>query len=156
MTVQVESRHTFMTIVSTVDDDCTCRQMIMSYHQASLSSRVRKSNSKMAKQRYILETNQEPSLAFSMRRTRMCSMNELVVTTMLVVQPTSRVHNPMAVPSKMMGDVWYKSEEALCFSRSSYRDYTHNPLLRTLALLSNFAVFICILIIYSRRLFIPP
>ena len=41
MTVQVESRHTFITVVSTVDDDCTCRQMIMSYHQASLSSRVR-------------------------------------------------------------------------------------------------------------------
>ena len=40
-----------MTVVSTVDDDRTCRQMIMSYHLAVLSSRVRTSNSKMAKQR---------------------------------------------------------------------------------------------------------
>ena len=42
---------------------------------------------------------------FSMHGTCMRSTNELVVYTMLVVQPTSRVHNPMAVPSKMMGDV---------------------------------------------------
>jgi len=27
---------------------------------------------------------------------------------MLVVQPMSRVHNPMAVLSMMIGDIWYK------------------------------------------------
>ena len=96
----------------------------------------------MAKQRYILETNQEPSLAFSMRRTRMCSMNELVVTTMLVVQPTSRVHNPMAVPSKMMGDVGIKVRKRCASADPLTETALTNPLIRTLALLSNFAVFL--------------
>ena len=45
---------------------------------------------------------------FSMCGTHMRSMNESVVTTMLVVQPMSRVRNPMAVLSMMIGDIWYK------------------------------------------------
>ena len=127
MTVQVESRHTFMTVVSTVDDDCTCRQMIMSYHQASLSSRVRMIELEDGKAKIHLVDSSRTIFRFSMHGTCMRSMNELVVYTMLVVQPTSRVHNPMAVPSKMMGDVGIKVRKRCVSADLLRRLHSQNP-----------------------------
>lgn len=115
-----------MTVVSTVDDDRTCRQMINVISAGSPvieSSYVELEDGKAKMQSCLYFKNH---LRFSMCGTHMRSMNESVVTTMLVVQPMSRVRNPMAVLSMMIGDIWYKVRKR-CASADSLQRTALTP-----------------------------